>query len=126
MPFKKGQSGNPGGRPKRIPRYVAEVRKIEPALWARLISIAQEGEHKDALRALELLLAYSRGRPVQRAEVSGPDGGPIGVASDARAILADPEARAVLQRIALAAHGADGVVGGVVASDPGGAGGEAK
>ncbi len=36
-----------------------------------------ESERKDAVAATQLLLAYTYGKPIDRKEISGPDGGPI-------------------------------------------------
>ncbi|HEY7339187.1 MAG TPA: DUF5681 domain-containing protein, partial [Bryobacteraceae bacterium] len=78
--WRKGQSGNPGGRPKRG-TAIAELarRQIERhRLIEKLGSIgARANEYADAdvdqqLRAIQLLLAYGYGPP--RAENMGGEG----------------------------------------------------
>lgn len=84
--FKKGQSGNPKGRPKKnaeLEQYVramligdgGENRAAEGLLQEALN--AQEASVR--VRAWELLLAHGWGKPRQRVEHSGPDGGAIRV-----------------------------------------------
>lgn len=87
--FKKGQSGNPSGRPPRsafIHGFLDEVVALKgqkvpasrrllqiEALW----TAAANHLHKDFIKANELLLSYDFGKPAQRVEMSGPGGGPI-------------------------------------------------
>lgn len=79
MPFQKGQSGNPGGKPgparQELNALLEQVFK--PArrkkVLEKLISDAESGNHD----ARTLLLAYTYGKPVERQELSGPDGGPL-------------------------------------------------
>lgn len=72
-PFKKGQSGNPGGQPK----WVKEVRDLlmEDAAAARKLLrrvIDDEGEEtKERVRASEIVLSYTIPKPKQEMEVSG-------------------------------------------------------
>lgn len=88
--WKKGESGNPGGRPKRdnaITEFLSDkVGESDvtrrKALLMSLIRIASDQKHRDQLRAIELLLAYDQGRPTEKVEMSGPDGGPIEHAGD--------------------------------------------
>jgi hypothetical protein len=84
-PFQKGQSGNPGGRPKTawLREWLAEATDKNPNNPRRLV-IAQalyltaiDRRHRDHVRAAELILAYELGKPVESVELSGPDGGPI-------------------------------------------------
>lgn len=109
--FQPGVSGNPNGRPKKIPAFVARIRREEPKLWLELLRIAK-GEarkgarkrpsDKDVLKALELCFAYSRGRPSSKVELTGKDGGPVHVMeNDGIEILKDPGVREALQRAAL-------------------------
>jgi hypothetical protein len=67
--FVKGQSGNPGGKPKAGYNFLHEIRKYEPRAIEVLCRAMQceKGGHPDpiAIRAAELVVAYSRGRPAQ-------------------------------------------------------------
>ena len=81
--FKKGQSGNPKGRPRKLPELdalLAEVLGEEKdgmtAAEAILKKLRQEAA-KGNLRAAEILLNRAYGMPRQRLEHTGEDGGPI-------------------------------------------------
>ena len=73
MPFKPGQSGNPGGRKPTDHRFMEEIRKREPAaldvLDAAMKLKKGEKPEAQAVRAAETVIAYSRGRPVQTQNV---------------------------------------------------------
>jgi hypothetical protein len=87
-PWKKGQTGNPGGRKKYQPITEAirselerempgaDGKTVAQALAKRLIAIAA-GKGKDAIRALEVILERAEGKVVQRQELSGVDGEPM-------------------------------------------------
>ena len=73
MPFIKGQSGNPSGRPSR---QRAELAELLDTTWSkasrtrvlkRLIADAETGDHD----ARTLLLAYAYGKPKEPHELSG-------------------------------------------------------
>jgi len=75
MPFKKGQSGNPGGRPKRDPKYDALLKKYGPksiSIIAELMLNAIEQETR--LSAAKYLADRAYGKPAQAVELSGKDG----------------------------------------------------
>jgi hypothetical protein len=64
-PWAPGQSGNPGGRPKRLATFQELCRGEQAANFARLQAIAADEKHKQRVEAIKLMLAYDLGRPVQ-------------------------------------------------------------
>lgn len=76
MPFVKGQSGNPGGRPKAI----AEVRALAQEQGAmaieRLARIARGKDPKAAVAACRELLDRGFGKSTQPIDGDG-EGGPV-------------------------------------------------
>lgn len=87
-PFQKGVSGNPGGKPKRLPVTDILIEKLQEKcaqdkqgrtwgelLVAALLSKAVKGD----VRAITELIDRAEGKARSRAEVSGPDGGPIAI-----------------------------------------------
>jgi len=78
--FKPGQSGNPGGRPKRVKPFKDRCQTfMEEEGIDALISIAQSPRDKNRFKALELIAAYSWGKPKQGVELTGEDGGDINI-----------------------------------------------
>jgi hypothetical protein len=84
--------GGPG-RPKYKEEALAAIREGLPAAIAALKAKAAKGDAK----AIELCLHYGIGKPVDKLEMSGPDGGPI-VTADA-IDLSDHEKRALRDAI---------------------------
>lgn len=73
--FKKGQSGNPNGRSKKLADLAVKISELDDAHRLRLESIAASGEPRDSIAAIKLLWAYAHGNPSQ--PITGPDNGPI-------------------------------------------------
>jgi hypothetical protein len=84
-PFEPGQSGNPNGRPKKLPALddaIADVlgdQKADKTALTVILEVVRAKAVKGDLKAIEMLLNYAYGRPVQRNEHTGPDGGSIPV-----------------------------------------------
>lgn len=96
--WKPGQSGNPGGRPKKSRELEELIREAltmpdgRNKAVERLLGIMAEGEDKDSIAAAKLLKAYGYGNPRQQVEVTGEDGGPLEIATT-RGLLASAVAR---------------------------------
>lgn len=75
MPWKPGESGNPGGRPKAAAGLRAELDKRYGAdgkiLLDELDKLRKSKNEKIRLDAVRLALAYHCGHPTQRLEHSG-------------------------------------------------------
>jgi Family of unknown function (DUF5681) len=107
MPWKKGQSGNPGGRPKGFKEIQELAQKYAPTAIRGLAKIAKDGESESArVSAWNALLDRAWGKPVQAHQHTGADGGPIEHRNLTE--LSDDEI-AILERIfgAFADSGAD-------------------
>ena len=67
-PFQKGQSGNPGGRPKEIAEVKELAREHMPAAIEALVSIMNNTKASDAARvsAASALLDRAYGKPQQQ------------------------------------------------------------
>ncbi len=70
MPFKPGESGNPGGRPKETPEFRLKARvAVDKYVIDKWIDeVATGGD--DWIKASELLAAYGYGKPSQSFEVN--------------------------------------------------------
>jgi len=113
--WKKGQSGNPGGRPKRPAALVQACRAFNEEGLRILRNIARKKSNRegDRIRAVELILAYGNGKPKQAVELTGEDGNPIQVEVDEKAALQDKGTRELLQAAALRSARQDRDAGGV-------------
>ena len=79
-PWKPGQSGNPGGRPrKRLMDEALEdllARNDSEAardVAAALLKQARRGD----IRAIQLIAERTQGKPMRAIEISGPEGGAL-------------------------------------------------
>jgi len=71
MPFVKGKSGNPGGRPKENDEVKRLARKHSKAAIARLKFWMESDNPKASVSAAQALLDRGHGKPAQAIEHSG-------------------------------------------------------
>ena len=75
MKFRKGQSGNPGGRPKVLGDVQELARQHTPTIIFELARLALKAKSETArIAAIRELLDRAYGRPRQAMEVSSPAG----------------------------------------------------
>lgn len=77
--FKKGQSGNPKGRPplrdiKEVLKDLLGQEKNGTQLIDGLMSVVVNKALKGDLKAVDMLLSYSYGKATQRTEITGAEG----------------------------------------------------
>lgn len=73
--WKKGQSGNPTGRPKDTASFRALCRDKTPVGFKRLMAIIEGSENEGVVvKAVQVLIENGHGKPTQTTEVSGPNG----------------------------------------------------
>jgi hypothetical protein len=78
MKFPKGQSGNPGGRPKALGEVQELARQYAPAAIAELARLALKAKNETArIAAIRELLDRGYGRSRQAMEISAPAGDPL-------------------------------------------------
>jgi hypothetical protein len=76
--FRKGQSGNPGGRPKVLGEVQELARQHAPAVIVELARLALKAKSETArIAAIRELLDRGYGRPRQTMEVSIPADNPL-------------------------------------------------
>ncbi len=76
MAFKKGQSGNPGGRPKEVAEVRELAKKHGPAAIKRLAKLMASENERTAVAACEAVLNRGYGRPAQSLTLAGEEDGP--------------------------------------------------
>jgi hypothetical protein len=89
-PFKKGQTGNPNGRPKGsslrdikvVLQDLLSQEKNGTQLIDGLMSVVVNKALKGDLKAVDMLLSYTFGKATQRTEITGAEGAPIEVVNN--------------------------------------------
>jgi hypothetical protein len=77
MPFEKGESGNPGGRPKEVAEVRGLAKQHGPAAIEKLVELMGSINERTAVAACEAILNRGYGRPTGSVSVSGEEGGPV-------------------------------------------------
>ena len=78
MKFRKGESGNPGGRPKVLGEVQELARQHAPSALVELARLALRAKSETArIAAIRELLDRGYGRSRQAVEVSTPAGDPL-------------------------------------------------
>ena len=86
-PFKKGQSGNPKGRPKADPEVKEILRAASPAAAKKLVSLAGSKNQKIALAACTEILDRTMGKPETTGKVQVEHSGSLSLQAEVRAAL---------------------------------------
>lgn len=69
--FQKGQSGNPGGRPKEVDEVKELARQHGPEAITKLVAWLRSDNAKASVSAANALLDRGYGKPIQAIEHSG-------------------------------------------------------
>lgn len=65
MPWVKGQSGNPGGRPKGEMEVIQLAREASPRAIGRLIELVESKDERVAIAASTAVIERGFGKPTQ-------------------------------------------------------------
>lgn len=94
--FMPGQSGNPSGRPKKrlIDEILAELLEANGSVGAaKLASVLIQKAEEGDVRAAQLIAERTQGKPNQKVELTGANGGPIDAKIEI--VLVRPDANGV-------------------------------
>lgn len=95
MPFKKGQSGNPKGRPKNTKTFTEVLRQEADELlkdqgitkYEALAKVLFSKAGKGDLKAIDMIMDRIDGKPRQAVELSGDENKPV--VSEVRRVIVD-------------------------------------
>lgn len=80
MPFVKGKSGNPGGRPKTVGEVQDLARKYTKENFAGIVALAESAEDESVqLRARQMIHEIGWGKPAQQLQHTGAEGAPLAI-----------------------------------------------
>ena len=85
--FKKGQSGNPRGRPKANPEVKEILKAASPDAARKLVELLGSRTEKIALAAATEILDRTMGRPETTGKVQVEHSGSLGLQAEVRAAL---------------------------------------
>jgi hypothetical protein len=85
MTFKKGQSGNPGGRPKGFVDFKQACQDRSMRALELLDDALGQGPSPVAIEAAKVLLSYGWGKPTQVVDLNATIKGDIAAILDGRA-----------------------------------------
>jgi hypothetical protein len=80
MPFKPGQSGNPGGRPRGEREVIDLARESSPRAIGRLVELISSEDARASIAACNAILDRAFGKPTARLAGAGPEHPPIRIA----------------------------------------------
>lgn len=86
-PFKKGQSGNPKGRPKANPEAKEILKAATPDAARKLVELMTSRIEKIALAAATEILDRTMGRPETTGKVQVDHSGSLSIQTEVRAAL---------------------------------------
>lgn len=72
--FRKGQSGCPGGRPKKDNELVKLAKAKTPEAFKRVLELLNSHEDNVSLGAAKTIFEYGFGKPRQEMDLSNSDG----------------------------------------------------
>lgn len=111
-PWKPGQSGNPGGRPKKLPitdtirealaKDMGDGKTAADVIVGVLVEAAKKGD----ITAIREIADRAEGKPIQVSQLQGPGGGPIAIDH-----LTPEEKRKRIAELVAKANGSNGADG---------------